>query len=181
MKRRVDSEQRNRRAWSWRFGTSEGEGTGCNRPPNPKEMLISDTAFDGSELACLKVARHYFLSFAVPETQAWMCAPSEAEGIAPNLSGPDMACLVMNLLNAIRRSRVSFFTYANPQCPGCSRIITEHENRMISALAALRLGQRQRAQTQMMLLCEGNATDIVMFHLEEMAHALPEANKCAVH
>jgi hypothetical protein len=173
MTRKQDSENpRQNRRWP-RLPGSQQDRPQCGRPQKPKDTLLTDAGFDQVETLCLTLARLFFVTFATPASQSWMRAFQEAEQALPDLDGRSIGFQVLDVLKAIRSSRRSVFMYSNPDCPGCQRIVTEHEFRLISALSALRRDQKQYAQMQLMLLCEGNPTGVALSRMAQLARALP--------
>ncbi len=116
---------------------------------------LADCAFDTFELSVLEIARHFFLAFAEPNSEAWVEAFRRAEQIFPAPFGATIANAVLMPLNDMRRSRIRLFTYSNPRCDDCARHITDEERYLISALKYIRRARRGQAETNCMLLCEG--------------------------
>ncbi|MEO9821252.1 MAG: hypothetical protein ABJ370_20885 [Paracoccaceae bacterium] len=77
------------------------------------------------------------------------------------------------MLQSIKISRKSGFTFSNSDCPDCACILSEHERRLMIAIASVRRGRLEHARIELMMLCEGNDTLEVMDWLEELALALP--------
>ncbi|MEM6759027.1 MAG: hypothetical protein AAF601_06065 [Pseudomonadota bacterium] len=152
----------------------------CDRTLHPNESLVADAGFDEIELACLDISRLYFSTFAEPGGQSWMRAIDRAEYVFDHQSGASIASLVLKVIQAIRRSRRSSFQFSNPDCAGCARILTEHERRLIVAISAMRRGRAERAQVELMMLCEGNDTQAVMMWLTELKLALPKVGRRAM-
>lgn len=146
----------------------------CDRSPRRNEALLSQAGFDDIERACLDIARLFFSTFSNPHSQNWMRAIEFAEYAFDHKQGATVAALIMKVIQAIRCSRTSNFTFSNPDCPGCARILTEHERRLVIAIGATRRKRRERAQVEMMMLCEGNETEQVLVWLGELALALPK-------
>ncbi|MEP3844609.1 MAG: hypothetical protein ABJM43_04625 [Paracoccaceae bacterium] len=145
----------------------------CDRVPNGHEQLLADTSFDGAERQCLDIARLFFNTFALPSQQHWIRAFAFAELVFDYESGARLATLILKVLQSIRISRKSVFTFSNPDCPGCARILSEHERRLMIAISSVRRGRPEHARIELMMLCEGNDTTTVMEWLEELAQALP--------
>ena len=146
----------------------------CDRVPRKNEQLLRDARFDDHELGCLDVSRLFFSTFATPDTHNWVRAIEFSEYVFDHKQGAVLATLLMKLIQAIRSSRTSVFVFSNPDCPGCSRILTEHERRLILAIASARRRRQERARIEMMMLCEGNDTGAVMLWLNELCLALPK-------
>lgn len=145
----------------------------CNRSPRAHEQLLRDTVFDDQERACLDVARLFFSSFAAPNHHNWVRAFEFAEHVFDHEKGPGMAMSILKVIQAIRTSRTSVFIFSNPDCPGCARILTEHERRLVIAVACARRERFENAQLELMMLCEGNDTSPIMTWLAELSAALP--------
>lgn len=145
----------------------------CTRAPSAKERPLATSGADQDEVTCLQVARHLFCAFTMPASQAWMTAFSLAEAHFDYKNGPAIASLVARVLDAVRRSRRSGFHYNSPNCEKCSAILTEHERRLLDALMMVRRGRLERAELELMMLCEGNDTARAMMWIRELALALP--------
>ena len=87
--------------------------------------------------------------------------------------GAGFAMKVFEAMKAVRTTRKSTFTFSSPTCPGCSEILTEHERRMLLALAAIRVGKIGVAQLELMMLCEGNDVGHVIEAFAAVADAMP--------
>lgn len=131
--------------------------------------LLADCDFDEFELHVLEIARHFFLAFADPESEAWVEAFRRAEQVFPVPFGATIANAILIALNDMRRSRIRMFTYSNPRCEGCVRHITDEERYLISALKNIRRANRGTAKMNCMLLCEGGNTAKLLASLERIA------------
>lgn len=146
---------------------------GCARVARFKESYVRDEGYDLDERCCLEIVRWFCQSFG-PDAQAcWIEGFLAAEQVWGPTKGPVIAHHVMRVLQAMRISRKSMFLFSAPVCPGCARILTEHERRLIGAIRFARQGRPERAQLQMMLLCEGNATNDAMDELATLTCAMP--------
>ncbi len=144
----------------------------CGRVPDTKDCDLSSLGLSLEEEVTLTVARLFFQSFCTPDSMAWIGAMAEAEARFGPEEGPLVAARLLGALQAIRRARRSTFLFNNPGCPGCSAIATEHERRLIVAIAALRRGDEGRARIEVMMLCEGNPGDRVVTALTALARTL---------
>lgn len=152
----------------------------CGRTPTPKETTIEDAGFDPSALAVLEVARYYWQTFALPQSQSWLCALQRAETRFPGLNGVEIGLETLAAVQAMRMSRTSCFNFNNPGCPHCSRILSEHERQFMNVLQAIREGRVGAAKTHAMILCEGNNTERLILRIIELAKALtPEPREPA--
>lgn len=145
----------------------------CTRKPTLKETTVERSGAEQCEIACIRIARYFFCNFSQPHSQSWSQAFSYAEEAFDYSNGPVIASLVSKVLQAVRRSRRSTFMYNNPSCENCARILTEHERRLLSALCEIRRGRLERADLELMLLCEGNDYSAATMWLRELALALP--------
>lgn len=148
-------------------------GPGCERRLTPQDVLVADAGLDPAEVAVLTVARHYFQSFAFPQSQAWINGFARAEQMFPPGSGraraAEIAVAVLAAVQAMRGTRATGFRFSNPDCPGCSRILSVHERQFIEVLAAIRRGRRGRAQVTALMVCEGNAHDAFLRAMSDLA------------
>lgn len=131
--------------------------------------LIADCNFDEFETHVLGIARHFFLAFAEPHSEAWVEAFRRAEQVFPVPFGATIANAILIALNDMRRSRVRTFTYTNPRCERCLQHVTDEERYLVSALRDIRRGNHGSAKTNCMLLCEGGDTSALLRALERIA------------
>ena len=146
--------------------------TRCTRSLSGSESLVVHAGLDACELGCLVVLRKFCQSFTPQGRDAWMNAFRLAEHVWGPSDGPVIACRLMHVLQAMRASRMSMFSFSSPDCASCCQILTEHERRLITAIRFVCEGRPKHAALQMMLLCEGNDTDDIMERLESLAGAL---------
>ena len=145
----------------------------CGRLPTPKETQLADAQLDDVEKNILAISRFFFQSFAAPQSQGWMAALDLAEATFGDLDGPIIATRLLTAMRAVRYSRVSVFAFNCQTCDTCAGILTEQERRLISALQAIRNGQIGRAQTELLMLCEGNDITQVIGAMTRLSIALP--------
>ena len=146
----------------------------CGRRPGPKDCNIEDMGLTLSEVAVLRIARLYFMSFSGYSDTAWIGAGTEAQAVFGEVRGSLVAAGVLGMLNAIRRSRRSTFIYNSPICAFCCTILTEHERRMMTALRAMRTHEIGRAQVEILMLCEGNGTNVALNAMSALAEVIAE-------
>lgn len=116
---------------------------------------VESAGLDAFELGLLAVARHFIVSFAAPETQSWTVAfkiASERWGIS---EGARAAATVLVVIEEMRLARKSVFRFSDPNCPNCRQSLTPNERHLMLILHAIRRGRVGDAQTEAMLLCEG--------------------------
>ncbi|MDX8354795.1 hypothetical protein [Cognatiyoonia sp. IB215182] len=128
----------------------------CGRRPDQKEILRTDARFDYAEDHILTIARFFFQSFACPQSHAWLRASDIAQTAFGDEIGPIIAARLVDVLRSVREARRSVFHFNSPVCEGCAAIVSEHERRLMGALQAVCRGNAGRAQTELMMLCEGN-------------------------
>lgn len=145
----------------------------CNRQPLPKEILLKDAGFDDVEENILTLARFFFQTFAVPHSQSWMQGLDMAEAVFGETVGPMVAMRMLDALRGVRYARKSVYCFNSPTCKGCAIVVTEHERRFMAAFHSIRTGQAGHAQTEMMMLCEGNSTTQAIGALTRLAMLLP--------
>lgn len=130
----------------------------CDRAPSPKETSLEEAGYDPTERAILEVSRLFFQTFAVPQSQTWLLALQCAElRFPPDLSA-QIGFDILAAVQAMRVSRTSSFCFNNPTCPGCSKIVSEHERQFMGVFRAIRQKRTSVAQTYALLICEGNDT-----------------------
>ncbi|MEJ6404806.1 hypothetical protein [Yoonia sp. 2307UL14-13] len=147
----------------------------CGRLPEAKETPLAEAHFDDVEKSILAIARYFFQSFAAPQSQGWMAALDLAEATFGDLDGPIIATRLLTTMRAVRYARRSVFSFNCQSCETCAAILTEQERRLIAALQAIRGGQIGRAQTELLMLCEGNDIKQVMGAMTRLSIALPSS------
>ncbi|MEM0937099.1 MAG: hypothetical protein AAF646_09340 [Pseudomonadota bacterium] len=146
-----------------------GEDEPCGRCTSPKDTTLADAKYDLIEVTILEVARHYWQTFAMPETQSWLRALQCAETRFPGPHGGEIALETLATVQAMRVSRTSNFRFNNPNCPCCSQVVGEHERQFMSVFQAVRSNRVGLARTFAMLLCEGNNTDRFLMRMAALA------------
>jgi len=149
-----------------------------NRQTHPKrkgDIPVTSAGLDEFELGLLSVARHFIISFAAPDTQSWTIAlniASERWGIS---EGARAAVSLLAVIEAMRRARRSMFHFSDPNCPTCRETLTPNERHLMLMIHAIRQGQIGQAQTEAMLLCEGEDTTDLMRAAWGLAGLFPGA------
>ena len=90
--------------------------------------------------------------------------------------GTRIACALMDTVESMSRSRRSMFCFANPRCPKCRLRLTEPEQRLMRVLRASRTRDGAEAQTQALILCEGNPTARLIAAVSAAARELDSFN-----
>ncbi|MCH2168977.1 MAG: hypothetical protein MK107_14740 [Oceanicola sp.] len=152
------------------------ETGGCGRITNGKDCFLTELSLSLEEQITLTLSRLFFQSFSEPSKCTWLTAFAEAEARFGHVMGPQVLARLLAALQAVRHARRSVFMFNNPDCPGCSRIVTEHERRLMMAIHLLRKGDSGRAQLEVMMLCEGNNVDHVMRAIMVLGRTLDEAS-----
>ncbi|WP_439139290.1 hypothetical protein [Planktotalea sp.] len=152
-------------------GQSTSHMHGSREPYEPLKAY----PFDTFERNCLTLARMFFVSFHHPERHAWVQAFQYSETAFGAENSADIAKHVMDVVNTMRQTRSSGFSYCDPFCVECSVMMTREERYLISALHDIRNGRSSAAHLSSMLLCEG-ADDAAFINaleaLRAKAHAL---------
>lgn len=130
----------------------------CGRPIALNEAAPLSPGLDDTEQAALDIMRFFFVSYAEPKSQGWRIAFSYATSAFGRHRGAHIACALMETVEAMSCSRRSMFCFSNPRCPKCRLLLTEPEQRLMRVLRASRHGDGTAAQTQALILCEGNPT-----------------------
>lgn len=132
-------------------------------------MAFSEAGYDDIEESILTIARYFFQTFALPQTQSWLAALRLADIRFPDTSREEIAMDVLGAVQSMRMSRSSPFRFSNPALPGCSQIISEHERQFMCVFQAVRREQMGPARTHAMLLCEGNDSEAFITHMVAVA------------
>ncbi|MEL6682063.1 MAG: hypothetical protein AAFQ09_05395 [Pseudomonadota bacterium] len=147
----------------------------CGRCPDSKEILRIDAGLDFAEDHILTITRFFLQSFACPQSHAWLRAYDIAQTAFGDELGPVMAARLVDVLRSVREARRSVFHFNSPICDGCATIVSEHERRLMGALQAVRRGNAGRAQTELMMLCEGNNITQCLGAMTRLSLMLPMA------
>lgn len=154
--------------------TNSNASLHCNRVLQPKEIMRVDARHDEVEGDLLTIARFYFQSFALPDSQAWIGGLGWAETSFGDVEGPLIGVRLLCALMAVRHARQSVYCFNSPTCSDCAVIVTEHERRFMSAIHAVRVGRMGQAHTELMMLCEGNDTKPSLDALLRLSSVLPK-------
>lgn len=167
-----------RKRMSWR-----GEDPCCDRAPDAKEIPLAEAGLDDAETSILEVARWFWQSFAMPQTQAWLMALHLAKHRFREQRGGTVGLEILATVQAMRHSRASCFRFNNPACQCCAAFVSEHERQFMSVFRAVRDEREGPARTHAMLLCEGNNTEFLIERMTELVRvtypeicAQPEAS-----
>ncbi|WP_421703708.1 hypothetical protein [Aliiroseovarius sp.] len=128
----------------------------CSAPDHGNDLPVAGAGLDRSELQVLTVLRYFLQSFTYPASQAWMTAFQVAGRHFPAEQSANLALAALDMVQAMRVARREGFRFSNPECPGCRQVMSGDERQLMGALAAARRGQRSRAHTHALILCEGN-------------------------
>lgn len=150
----------------------------CGGRPARKERYVAEMGYGVDERAILAIARHYFLTFADPASQAWMRAQMLARCTFEGDHGHKVSDAVLSFVRELRMARNSSFRFSNPDCPGCANILCECERQIMGVIIAVRRNQPSSAHGHALLLCEGNNIDGLLEAADDVASALADANQC---
>lgn len=126
-------------------------------------------ALDDFEMKLLEVARFFFLSFAKPESEAWIEAFWRAERHFPAPFGATIAHAILIALSEIRAGRERTFEFLNPNHPSSETELTDQERYLMLTFRAARDGNRSAATANALLLCECEDTTQVLAAVERLA------------
>ncbi|MEM6634315.1 MAG: hypothetical protein AAF667_00355 [Pseudomonadota bacterium] len=147
------------------FGRSPQKSQGCES----KEPVEARMSIDVFEKHFLEIARHFFLAFSRPQSQAWVDAFWKAEQAFPMPFGATIAHAILISINELRSLRTRPFAFQNPYCTHCSTDITNEERYLLLALRSVRLGNKSQASTNALLLCENEDTSAFLESLERLS------------
>jgi hypothetical protein len=123
---------------------------------------------DEFEVTFLSVARHLFANFHAPENHCWMDAFMEAERSFPPPFGATIAHAIAYIVEAMRCTRHSMFSYIRNDDASADLAITREERYLVQVLRAMRSGAHTQARTQAMLLCDGGDTGKLLAAIERL-------------
>ncbi|GKY88382.1 hypothetical protein [Sinisalibacter aestuarii] len=121
-----------------------------------RQRILAESGFDRDEIALLGIMRHFFQSFTLPQTQGWAHGLDLAHAAFPPEHAPNLWVCALAVVQTMRGARMSGFEFSNPDCPSCARGVSDHERQLMEVISCTRRGQRSRAHTAALLLCEGN-------------------------
>jgi hypothetical protein len=137
--------------------------TDGSRPPRRElragEARIEDLDLDRFAHLTLALLRSYCQTFAAPPSQGWLQAIEIATRHAGSDRAPSLCYDLLAVIQALRSSRRSVFTFSNPDCPCCRPIVAAEERQLLAMLEALRRGHRGQAATHALLVCEGQSAE----------------------
>lgn len=126
------------------------------------------------DVVILQMARHFFRSFAAPASHGWLTVFPMAEQNFAGRQPERIAVALLKAIQAMGRTRRSGFGFVSPDCPVCSRNVTEHERQFIAVLKEGRDGPTSALHVNAMLLCEGNETRPFITAMAELGALLDE-------
>lgn len=132
--------------------------SGCAARPTSRERYVRDMGYCAQEQVILAIARHYLLTFAEPHRQSWMRANALASAMFKEDLGPRISNAVLDVVQELRAARGSVFRFSNPDCPGCSAILSEAERQLMGIITAQHRGMESTAHAHALMVCEGNDT-----------------------
>lgn len=153
----------------------------CSAPGHGEDIPVAKAGLDREERQILTIIRHFLQSFTYPSSQGWMMAFRSSCDHFPADQAANLALGCLEVIQTMRAARREGFRFSNPDCPGCRKVMSRDERQLMGALAAARRGQRSRAHTHALLLCEGNdaqpfleATDILARRLARALQPQPQ-------
>ncbi|MEM9581673.1 MAG: hypothetical protein AAGA08_01005 [Pseudomonadota bacterium] len=158
-----------------------------NRPPSHSEHHHMDLQGNGGarnrfdtypfgkfESDTLSIARMFFVSFHLPQRNAWVSAFEFGEDTFGRQSGALITKTVLDTVNELRIARTSGFEYCDPFCPTCREFLTREERYLVSIIHQMRERNMASAKMNAMLLCEGGDTQKMMNHIADLISFAPE-------
>jgi hypothetical protein len=156
-------------------GTGAAQGRCAQRSSTP----LAELRFDEAEQAVLAVARHYFRSFAAPDTQSWIGGIGAALSLFDHARAPQVAVATLGAVQSMRRARRSRFHFNDPGCAHCAAGVTAHERGFLGTLACMRRGACDRASGHAVILCEGNDHVAFLRTMGTLGGLLPAVRRVA--
>ncbi len=147
----------------------------CSAPSHGDDLPLDQAGLDRDEQQILTVMRFFFQSFTHPESQGWMKSFRTAHDHFPQDQAARLAVACLAVIQAMRCTRNAGFRFSNPDCAHCARILSRDERQLLGALAATRRGQRSRAHTHALLLCEGNDTQPFLSAINDLSQLMAQA------
>jgi len=142
------------------------------RPRAVQTQPLETLGLDHAERGVLAIARHYCVAFAEPRTEGWRMAIAEGLDRFGSETGPHLAVATLAVIQGLRESRQSPFSFNSPACINCSRHATPTERALLSVIRAARRGDLPAARAHALLLCEGNPPDTLVAAAADLASRL---------
>lgn len=124
--------------------------------------MLSELNADHVDYAFLCAARFFFLAFSNGDHEAWVSTILGSENLFPGPDSAEQMRLALAVVQEMRIARGSCFRFSNPRCANCTSVVTKDERYLLQMVQHARAGQRSKAVSSAMLLCEGNATERVV-------------------
>jgi hypothetical protein len=151
----------------------------CDRLGHGASTPLDALPFDADERQVLHIARTFFRSFAMPETQAWIGGVGAALRGFDHAAAPHIYVATLGAVQAMRQSRRSVFRFNDPCCPDCADRATDGERLFLGGLRAMRDGAPERAAALATILCEGNDGGPWLIALRTLACQMPPRRTAA--
>ncbi|MEM8824471.1 MAG: hypothetical protein AAGF30_12735 [Pseudomonadota bacterium] len=145
----------------------------CPKATSGNSTPLSQLPFDGDEQQVLRIARMFFRSFAVPDSQAWIGGVGAALERFDHLAAPHIYVATLGAVQSMRQARRSVFCFNDPCCEDCARSVTDSERLFLGGLRAMRDQAPDRAAAFATILCEGNDCGPWLVALKTLAAQMP--------
>jgi hypothetical protein len=152
------------------FGRSRRD---CYGHSPSQDQTLDESGLDADEIGILAISRHYFQTFALPESQGWLHAMVIAADRFAQHGGPEVAYATLAAVQAMRHARTTVFHYSNPLCLHCRNVITGDECQFMATLRTIRQTQRAQSLTHAIILCEGGGTSAFLGACAALAALMP--------
>ena len=129
---------------------------------------------DDASLAALDILRFFFVSYSEPASQGWRVAFTYATACFGRLNGVEVAYTLMEVVEAVSRSRNTIFTFSNPRCPVCRQRLSAPERYLMAALSACRHGDLHDARRQARSACDGEPAERLLAALVAAAQKIDD-------
>lgn len=107
----------------------------------------------------LEIMRYFFVAYTDPERHSWETAFLHAQRTLGEDHGPVIATRILALVQAMRTSRKSTFSFSSPYCACCRNHVSNSEKHMLDAVCAIERGDPVGARANALVLCEGYDTE----------------------
>ena len=130
----------------------------CEAGNVPLETCNTDAIDFGFFLA----ARYFFNSFSKYDPCSCVMKMLTIESLFPGLDIAVEMRRSLACIHEMRMSRRSLLRFSNPRCKRCSAIVTQDELYLLRLIQHARAGCGSKVAFSALLLCEGNATELVV-------------------
>ncbi len=137
-----------------------------------KSKAISDCGFHDNTVKLIELSRFYCSYFGKGLQPDFDAATAYCRTRFDHSNPDEVAMGLLCVLNAMRKSRKSTFSFHCLGCPNCRKRVSECERLLFQTIEDMRLGLKQKASVSAMMLCEGNDTNDFLTSADQLGKIL---------